>query len=69
MAVFLFLAMFLGGKLWFLIVMFREMGVPAFLVFIIPFFDWLFLFKRLDVAWKPVLLQFLGLVVLVIGGP
>jgi hypothetical protein len=62
-----FALMFFGGKLWFLGVMFREMGALAILAFIIPFFDWLFLFKRFDVAWKPILLQFVGIVYLFIG--
>jgi hypothetical protein len=56
------LAMFLLGKVWFLLVMFREMGAPALLIFIVPFLDWMFLFVRFDVAWKPVVLQFLSVV-------
>jgi hypothetical protein len=47
LAIYLGLVMFLSGKFWFLAVMFREMGGTAFLVFIIPFFDWLFQLK-----WK-----------------
>ena len=61
------ITMFISGKVWFLVLMFREMGINALLVFIIPFFDWLFLFIRFDVAWRPVLLQFIGIIALVLG--
>ena len=61
------MAMFYGGKIWFLALMFAEMGTPAILVFLVPFLDWMFLFIRFDVAWKPILCQFLGVVLLVVG--
>lgn len=67
LAFLLFILMFLGGKLWFLAVMFNEMGANAILVFLIPFFDWIFLFIRFDVAWKPVLFQAIGFVFLIVG--
>lgn len=62
-----FLVLFVGGKLWFLGLMFSELGIFALLIFIIPLFDWLFLFIRFDVAWKPVCCQILGVLALLIG--
>lgn len=57
------LGMFLVGKIWLLQSMFREVGTPALLTFVTPIFDWFFIFKRPDVAWKPILLQVMGIVV------
>ena len=58
-----------AGKFWFLVAMLNEMGAKALLVFAIPFFDWLFLFIRLDVAWKPVLVQMIGLALCCFAAP
>ena len=67
LALLVFVLMFLAGKLWFLGVMFRETRTSAALVYIVPFVEWVFLFIRFDVAWKPVLLQLIGFLLLVVG--
>lgn len=67
LAVLTAMLMILGSKVWFLALMFSEMGGVAILVFIVPFLDWLFLFKRYDITWKPILLQFVGWVALVVA--
>lgn len=61
------IACILAGKVWLFITMVGEMGAIALLALITPVLDMLFVFKRFDVAWRPVALQVLGIVFLVLS--
>lgn len=62
------LAMFLAARFWLAIQVLREMSVPnALVVFVVPFAQTIFTFKRFDIAWRPFTMGCAGLASLVLG--
>ena len=51
------------GYFWLKTLVSSEMGAHPAIIIFVPFIEWAFAFKRLDISWKPLTLQIAGAII------